>query len=67
MSGTNALNWRQRENGLDAARRAAASFNKTLQPSAVRAGVFDVDMKFDCQACIGESVSAVWLFAFGRR
>jgi hypothetical protein len=32
--------------------------NKALQPTAAGPGVFDVDMKFDCQDCIGESGSA---------
>ena len=31
--------------------------NKSLQPTAAGPGVFDVDMKFDCQACIGKSGS----------
>ena len=32
--------------------------NKALQATAAGPGVFDVDMKFDCQICIGESGSA---------
>jgi hypothetical protein len=32
--------------------------NKALQATAAGHGVFDIDMKFDCQICIGESGSA---------
>jgi len=32
--------------------------NKALQPTAAGPGVFDCDMKFDRQICIGESGSA---------
>ena len=32
--------------------------NNALQPTAAGPRGFGVDMKFDCQACIGESGSA---------